>query len=133
MASAEPLISLDHPFPGFLPLLYDLVTNSSKIESLTSRSELVEIKQTKTGETHRDWDPNAISIACFQSQKKRIFIEKTAGDEPTWVFLNRESDGTHFVRNAVATQARKKASYPSSSRRRLNGGERRLEQPLVLS
>ena len=123
MASVEPLISLDHPIPDFLPLLYDLVTNSSKIESLASRSELVEIKQAKTGENHRDWDSNAISIACFQSQNKHIFIEKTTGDEPTWIFLNRESDGTHFVRNAVATQVTKKAIYPSSSRRHLNGGE----------
>ena len=123
MASAEPLISLDHPFPDFLPLLYDLVTNSSKIESLASRSELVEIKLAKTGKTHRDWDPNAISRACFQSQNKHIFIKKTTSDEPTWVFLNRESDGTHFVRNAVATQVTKKAIYPSSSRRHLNGGE----------
>ena len=76
MASAKLIISLDHPFPDFLPLLYHLVTNSSKIESLASRSELVEIKQAKTGENHRDWDPNTISIVCFQSRNKHIFIEE---------------------------------------------------------
>ena len=53
------------------------------------------------------WDPDAVNVACLQSQKERMFIQNATGGEPPRAYVVWAGDDEHYVRNAsaVATKA----------------------------
>ena len=58
------------------------------------------------------WDPDAVNMACIQSQKERMFIQNATGGEPTWASVFRAGDDERYVRNASAVATKAAARYP---------------------
>ena len=98
-----------HGHPG---LLYNVTTDPLELDNLAGTPEAADIEAELARDILVDWDPVAVNDACIQSQKERLFIQKTTGGEPTWAYLSRQGDAGRFVRNAGAIQAKQKARYP---------------------
>ena len=59
-----------------------------------------------------DRNPELIYDTCIQSQKERMFINKTTNGEPSWAFNFAYDDENRFIRNSSAVDTKAKARYP---------------------
>jgi choline-sulfatase len=97
---------------GHPPLLYNTTQDPLELDNLAGQPDVAAVEAELARDILVDWDPATINDACIQSQKERLFIQETTGGEPNWAYLSRPGDGSRFVRNAGATQAKQKARYP---------------------
>ena len=97
---------------GHPDLLYDLERDPQELDNLIGHPDYAEAEQTLRAEIFKDWNPEEIYDACIQSQKERLFIQKTTDGDPHWAFRYRPDDGERFVRNSSAVDTKAKARYP---------------------
>ncbi len=97
---------------GHPPLMYDLAKDPLEEENLAGRPEVAEAETRLAAEIMDGWDPDAISAACIQSQKERMFIQNASGGEPSWAYVARAGDDLRYVRNASAVGTKAAARYP---------------------
>jgi choline-sulfatase len=97
---------------GHPDLMYNLETDPLELENLIGNPEYVDSETNLRTEVLADWDPDSINDACIQSQKERLFIQKTTGGNPNWAFKYRPDDGERFIRNDSAVGTKAKARYP---------------------
>ena len=97
---------------GHPPLMYDLAKDPLEVDNLAGRPEVAEAETGLAAEIMDGWDPDAVSAACIQSQKERMFIHKATGGEPNWAYVARVGDDQRYVRNASAVGTKAAARYP---------------------
>lgn len=97
---------------GHPDLMYDLDNDSHELSNLIGQPDYVVSAEQLKQELLSDWDPELINQECIQSQKERLFIQKTTGGDPNWAFCARSGDGERFIRNDSATATKAKARYP---------------------
>ena len=83
-----------------------------EVENLAGRPEVADAEAGLAAEIMDGWDPDAVNVACIQSQKERMFIQNVTGGEPTWVYVARAGDDQRYVRNASAVDTKAAARYP---------------------
>ena len=97
---------------GHPDLMYDLARDPLELNNLVGDPEYAGQAQALRTELLDGWNPEAINTACLQSQKERMFIQKTTGGEPNWAFRFRPDDGERYIRNDSAVGTKAKARYP---------------------
>ncbi len=97
---------------GHPDLMYDLKNDPLELNNLIGNPEFADIENQLRDEIFKDWDPELINAACIQSQKDRLFIQKTTGGTPNYAFKFRPDDGERFIRNDSAVGTKAKARYP---------------------
>ncbi len=97
---------------GHPPLLYDLETDPTECDNLAEQAQFASLVADLQAAVLEDWDPEAISAQCIQSQQERLFIQKTTGGEPNWAFRYRPDDEARYIRNTGAVDTKAKARYP---------------------
>lgn len=97
---------------GHPDLMYDLGTDPLELNNLIGNTDYAEVENELRMEIFKNWDPEEINNACQQSQKERLFIQKTTGGNPNWAFRFRPDDGERFIRNDSAVGTKAKARYP---------------------
>lgn len=97
---------------GHPNLMYDLSSDPLELDNLIGKPEHTDTAEKMQAELLADWDPIAINEACLQSQKERMFIQKTTGGNPNWAFRYRPDDGERYIRNDSAVGTKAKARYP---------------------
>ncbi len=97
---------------GHRELMYDLSADPLELDNLAGRSEYARIEERLRARLLADWDPESISEQCIQSQRERLFIQKTTAGDPNWAFRFRPDDGERFIRNDSAVGTKAKARYP---------------------
>ncbi len=99
-----------HGHPG---LLYNTAEEPLELNNLSGNPDHAVMEGELARDILVDWDLSTINDACIQSQKKRLFIQKVTGGEPTWAFLRRHADQT----NGELSLHRANTTRPLSSRR----------------
>ncbi len=97
---------------GEPPLLYDLDADPLELENIAGEPQLSDVEAGLKAAVLADWNPDEINAACLQSQKERLFIQKTTGGEPAWAYMHRVDDDRRYVRNASAVGTKAKARFP---------------------
>ncbi|MBF2760190.1 MAG: choline-sulfatase [Ectothiorhodospiraceae bacterium AqS1] len=97
---------------GHKELMYDLRVDPLELDDLADRPEYLETRNRLGARLLADWDPEEIHARCIQSQRERLFIQKTTKGNPDWAFRFRPDDGERFIRNDSAVGTKAKARYP---------------------
>ena len=97
---------------GHPPLLYDLQQDPAECCNLANRADYADLVADLQAAVLRDWEPETILAQCIQSQRERLFIQKTTGGEPNWAYRYRPDDGDRYIRNAGAVETKAKSRYP---------------------
>ena len=97
---------------GHPDLMYDLATDPKELTNLIGHPDYTDTEQRLRSELLEDWNPEKINEACVQSQKERLFIQKTTGGEPNWAFCYDSQDTQRYIRNDSAVGTKAKARYP---------------------
>ncbi|MGI9316301.1 MAG: choline-sulfatase, partial [bacterium] len=93
-------------------LLYDLDQDPHELNNLIDNPEYDDVARSLKSELMTRWDPEKINDYCLQSQKERLFIQKTTGGDPNWAYCARAGDRERFIRNDSAVGTKAKARYP---------------------
>ncbi len=97
---------------GHPDLMYDLEDDPDELNNLIGHSDYLDVANQLKSELLSDWNPESIYQACIQSQKERMFIQKSTNGDPNWAFCARSGDGERFIRNDSAVGTKAKARYP---------------------
>ena len=97
---------------GHPDIMYDLAADPQELHNLIGNPEYADMEQQLRSELLADWNPDEINAACIQSQKERLFIQKTTGGEPNWAFCYDSQDTQRYIRNDSAVGTKAKARYP---------------------
>ncbi|MFT5115932.1 MAG: choline-sulfatase [Parasphingorhabdus sp.] len=97
---------------GHPDLMFDLKQDPLEVNNLVSNAAYAEIEASLKAEVLAGWNPQTINDACLQSQKERLFIQKTTGGMPNYAFKYRPDDGERYVRNDSAVGTKAKARHP---------------------
>ena len=97
---------------GHADLMFDLENDPLELTNLIGNSSYTAIEASLKAETLDGWDPHTIYGSCVQSQKERLFIQKTTGGLPNYAYKFRPDDGERYVRNDSAVGTKAKARYP---------------------
>ena len=97
---------------GHSDLMFNLETDSNELDNLVDNPAYASVAQKMKDELLADWDPQKIYDACIQSQKERLFIQKTTKGMPNWAYCACQGDGQKYIRNDSAVGTKAKARYP---------------------
>lgn len=97
---------------GHPALMFNLETDPHELSNLIGNPDYSDSEKLLKAEVLTGWDPDGINTACLQSQKERLFIQKTTGGMPNYAYKFRPDDGERYVRNDSAVGTKAKARYP---------------------
>lgn len=97
---------------GYPDLMYDLSQDPLELNNLIGKPEYAAIEQQLKIELLKNWHPQTIYESCIQSQKDRLFIQKTTQGYPNYAFDYRTGDTHRYIRNDSAVGIKAKARYP---------------------
>lgn len=79
--------------------LFDLSNDPREKKNIASESGCLQIKAKLERALHASWNPEEVDQRVQLSQRRRIAINNTPGDAPSWDYIYRKGDSERFVRN----------------------------------
>ncbi|KAA3622537.1 MAG: choline-sulfatase [Proteobacteria bacterium] len=92
--------------------LFDLDDDPRETKNLADDSACQAVKQELKRALFARWNPEHVDGRVKASQRRRIAINRTPGDPPTWDFVYRKGDETRFVRGRDVDETKGKYRLP---------------------
>lgn len=92
--------------------LYDVVEDPNEIDDLADSGDHRDVREELESILFDGFDPNLLRDTILFDQRRRLFIHKTTGGDPTYVNTVRLDDNERYIRNAGAADTKAKARLP---------------------
>ena len=95
---------------GTDPMLYDVVADPDELHNLAGNPDLAQIEADLHERVMRGWDPEAVRLACLDSQKRRLYLRDLTENTPkysNWSPVITHDDAHRYVRGRQAAFFRK--------------------------